>query len=129
MHSTSPENRLLVVDDEQAICFAIRNYFETQGYEVDSAQSIAEAESLLRDGCYTVLIADLNLTGGPNLDGLELIKYVRHHYPAIRILILSAYSLAEVGDAANELVADVFLHKPKPLAELAQVVSRLAGNQ
>ena len=55
--------RILVVDDEEPILFAIRDYFEPLGWQVDCAQELEEAEALLSHIRYTLLIADLRLSG------------------------------------------------------------------
>ena len=39
--------RLLVVDDEESICFSMSEYFSLQGYKVDTASELEEAEKLL----------------------------------------------------------------------------------
>ena len=39
--------RLLIVDDEESICFSMSEYFSLQGYKVDTASEIEEAEKLL----------------------------------------------------------------------------------
>jgi len=39
--------RLLVVDDEESICFSMSEYFSLQGYKVDTAQELEEAERLI----------------------------------------------------------------------------------
>ena len=42
-----PMPRLLVVDDEESICFSMSEYFSLQGYKVDTASEVEEAEKLL----------------------------------------------------------------------------------
>jgi DNA-binding response OmpR family regulator len=39
--------RLLVVDDEESICFSMSEYFSLHGFEVDTAREIDEAEKLV----------------------------------------------------------------------------------
>ena len=41
--------RLLVVDDEESICFSMSEYFSLHGYRVDTAQEFDEAEKLVED--------------------------------------------------------------------------------
>ena len=40
-------NKILIVDDEIPILFAMAEYLSSHNYQVDSAQEIAEAEELL----------------------------------------------------------------------------------
>ena len=61
--------RLLVIDDEDSIRFAMKEYFEVHGYRVDCAREAEEAEALLAHLRYDVVIADLQLSGILRLEG------------------------------------------------------------
>jgi len=117
--------RLLVVDDEESICFSMSEYFSLQGYKVDTAREVEEAERLIEATDYKVVIQDLRLGATRNPDGLEIIRMVRDQYPRTRIVVLTAYGSAEVEDEARRCGADAFLRKPKPLSQVAQVVQGL----
>ena len=120
-----PMPRLLVVDDEEAICFSMSEYFSLHGYKVDTAREMEEAEKLLDSSEYKVVIQDLRLSLTNNSDGLEMIRMIREHNPQTRIIVLTAYGSAEVEDEARRSGADAFLRKPKPLSQVAQVVQGL----
>jgi DNA-binding NtrC family response regulator len=117
--------RLLVVDDEESICFSMCEYFSLQGYKVDTASELEEAEKLLDAADYKVVIQDLRLTMRSTHDGLDMIKLIREHNPQTRIIVLTAYGSAEIEDEARRCGADAFLRKPKPLSQVAQVVQGL----
>jgi DNA-binding NtrC family response regulator len=120
-------SRLLIVDDEEPILFALREYFSTLGYEVHCAREVEEAEALLAHVQYQVVMADLRLTKSHGAEGLEIIGAVRERCPWARIILLTAYGTAEVEAEARRRGADAFLYKPKPLSELARVIVSLAG--
>jgi DNA-binding NtrC family response regulator len=120
-----PLPRLLVVDDEESICFSMSEYFSLQGYNVDTACEVEEAEKLLGATSYRVVIQDLRLTMTNSHDGLDMIRMIREHNPQTRIIVLTAYGSAEVEDEARRCGADAFLRKPKPLSQVAQVVQGL----
>ena len=118
--------RLLVVDDEESICFSMSEYFSLHGYRVDTARELEEAEKLIESTEYKVVIQDLRLTTTTrNPDGLDIIKMIRDHNLQTRIVVLTAYGSAEVEDEARRCGADAFLRKPKPLSQVAQVVQGL----
>jgi len=117
--------RLLVVDDEESICFSMSEYFSLQGYKVDTASEVEEAEKLLDATDYKVVIQDLRLTMTSSHDGLDMIQLIREHNPQTRIVVLTAYGSAEIEDEARRRGADAFLRKPKPLSQVAQVVQGL----
>jgi DNA-binding NtrC family response regulator len=121
----TPLPRLLVVDDEESICFSMSEYFSLHGYKVDTASEIEEAEKLLGATNYKVVIQDLRLTMTNNHDGLDMIRLIHEHSPQTRIIVLTAYGSAEIEDEARRCGADAFLRKPKPLSQVAQVVQGL----
>jgi DNA-binding NtrC family response regulator len=117
--------RLLVVDDEESICFSMSEYFSLHGYKVDTASEMEEAEKLIEATDYKVVIQDLRLGATRNPDGLDIIKMIRDQNPQTRIIVLTAYGSAEMEDEARRCGADAFLRKPKPLSQVAQVVQGL----
>ena len=119
--------RLLIVDDEEPILFAMREYFASKGWGVDCAREPQEAEALLAAQSYTVAILDLRLSGTPGAEGLDLIATIRARSPQTRIILLTAYGSREIEAEARRRGADAFLHKPKPLAEVAKIASSLMG--
>jgi two-component system NtrC family response regulator len=123
--SETPIPRLLVVDDEESICFSMSEYFSLQGYKVDTASELEEAEKLLGATNYRVVIQYLRLSMTNSQDGLGMIKLIRAQNPQTRIVVLTAYGSAEVEDEARRCGADAFLRKPKPLSQVAQVVQGL----
>ena len=121
-------HKILVVDDEASICFAMSEYLNGLGYEVDCAQQVEEAESLLAQGCYSVIIADLRLMGVRDMGGIQIIRFARERCPGTKNIILTACASAEVEAAVHGYGVDAFLHKPKPLAEVAQIIFGLVGS-
>jgi DNA-binding NtrC family response regulator len=117
--------RLLVVDDEESICFSMSEYFSHYGYKVDTARDFEEAEKLIEATHYKALTQDLRLGVNRNPDGLELIRLVHGRSPETRIIVFTAYGSAEIEDEAIRCGADAFLRKPKPLSQVAQVVQGL----
>jgi DNA-binding NtrC family response regulator len=117
--------RMLIVDDEESICFSMSEYFGLQGYQVDTARDLEEAEQLIESGEYSVAILDLRLGVAHNADGLEIIKLLNDRRPETRVVVLTAYGSAEMEDEARHYGADAFLRKPKPLSQVAQVIQGL----
>ncbi len=117
--------RLLVVDDEESICFSMSEYFSLHGYKVDTARELDEAEKLIETTDYKVVIQDLRLGAARNPDGFDIIKQVHNRNPNTRIVVLTAYGSTDMEDEARRCGADAFLRKPKPLSQVAQVIQGL----
>jgi len=121
---STPRN-LLVVDDEESICFSMSEYFSQHGFKVDTAREKEEAEGLIKETEYRVIIQDLRLGVQRRSEGLEIIKLVHERNPNTRIVVLTAYGSPEAEEEARNAGADAFLRKPKPLSQVAQVVQGL----
>lgn len=117
--------RLLIVDDEESICFSMSEYFSLHGYDVDTARETEEVEKLLESTDYKVVVQDLRLDKHGNTEGLDMIRMIRAQNPQTRIIVLTAYGSAEMEEEARRCGADAFLRKPKPLSQVAQVVQGL----
>jgi DNA-binding response OmpR family regulator len=117
--------RLLVVDDEAAIRFALVEYFRGSGWTVDSASEKEEAEALLACTAYSVVIADLRLTGIHGVEGLDIVQWSRHLRPETRVVLLTGNATPEIEAEARRRGADAFLQKPLPLQKLEAIVDTL----
>jgi DNA-binding response OmpR family regulator len=118
-------HRILIIDDERPILFALREYFSLRGYEVDCARESAEAERLLGSSRYAVVIVDLRLSGADSTEGLQLIQSARQRCRETRILLLTAYGSPATEQEARRHGADQVLHKPMPLPDIAEVVAKI----
>jgi DNA-binding response OmpR family regulator len=122
---TASRGQLLIVDDESAIRFALADFFRAAGWSVDCAAEKEEAEALLANGEYDVVIADLRLTGISGVEGLDIIQWARHLRPETRIVLLTGNGTPEIEAESRRRGADAFLSKPLPLPELEKVVAGL----
>jgi two-component system, NtrC family, response regulator PilR len=120
------KNRILVVDDDQQLASAYREFLSGLGYHVDSAGEIEEAETLLTHFPYSIVITDLRLSR-LNFGGLDLVKFIRDTALPSRVVVLTAYGWPELKAEASNQGVDVFLRKPMRLSDLAKTVEMLSG--
>jgi two-component system response regulator BasR len=123
-------NRILVVDDEPAIRFALRQYFSQRGFAVDCAGTATEARALIAFNEYVIAILDLHLTGrsGP-IEGVDLAAQLRRYAPETGIIILTGSSTAETEQRVAEMGVHSFLRKPARLAQVAEVALGLVRDR
>jgi len=114
---------MLVVDDEEAILFALTAYFTPFGFAVDSAREQEEAEALLTKVDYDVVIVDLRLSGTTGCEGFDLVRYARTRSASVLTVLLTAHGTPDIDGEARRMGADVVLHKPHPMPALARLVS------
>jgi DNA-binding NtrC family response regulator len=119
------EERILIVDDEELIVLAMRKYFEGLGYVVDAAYELEEAQALLANRRYDLVIADLRLTGIGGVEGLQIVSDIHQRSSDTRVILLSAYGTPEIERESYNRGADAFLHKPKSMMEIANVAVNL----
>jgi DNA-binding response OmpR family regulator len=87
----SLQHRLLIVDDEEAILFAMGDFLVRSGYQVDRANSRQEAERLLAGEPYALAIVDLRLGATEPRGGLDLLRRIRESSPRTQTILLTAY--------------------------------------
>ena len=119
--------RLLIIDDEETILFSLTRYFSRLHYRVDTARELEEAEALVTYTSYDLVIADLSLTAGGSTEGLEILRFLRQHSPATRVILLTAYGTPVIESEATRRGADAFLQKPQRLSDIARVAGQLLG--
>lgn len=117
--------RILIVDDEELIVLAMQRYFRGLGYVVDSALELEEAQAMLANYAYDLVITDLRMTGIGGVEGLQIIADIHQRFPNTRVILLSAYGTPEIEREAYQRGADAFLHKPKAMMDIATVALQL----
>ena len=103
------EASILIIDDEVDFCFLLGNKLKKRNYKVNFAHSLSEGFEKLSTIKPSILFLDLNLPDGSGLDAIEKVK---SQYPAIKIIIISAYDSSIERSLAREARADVFFGKP-----------------
>lgn len=123
------DREILIVDDEEPIRLALREYLIHQGLAVTCAGEVEEAKALLGAHQYSVAIVDLRLSGSCSFEGLEVLSSIREKSPDTRTVLLSAHISPEAEKTASSLGVDVVLHKPTPLSGVADIVFELISHQ
>ncbi|BDU71998.1 sigma-54-dependent transcriptional regulator [Mesoterricola silvestris] len=118
--------KILVVDDESAVRFALRDYLEFHGFAVDEASACAEAEARYRKDVYDAVTLDYALPDGNALDLLPRLKAIDAGVP---IVLITAQGSIELAVRSIQLGAEQFLVKPVDLAALQVVLERVLENQ
>jgi two-component system response regulator MprA len=107
--------RILVVDDDLAVCRSIDRALRLEGYEVDTVASGGEALEGVASNSPDALVLDLQL---PDLDGLAVCRRIREAGDDIPILMLTARHGIDDRVQGLDAGADDYLVKPFALEEL-----------
>jgi len=83
------KRRILLVDDELAILLTLRAILEMNGFEVDTAASVREAERKMKSGAYEMVISDMRMES--DTAGYDVIRTARQQPYDPATAILTAY--------------------------------------
>jgi CheY-like chemotaxis protein len=111
-----PLPRVLIVDDEENQRRTLLIGLKLDGFEVSVASSSSEAlRRLAASPPIELAMIDLMM---PGLNGLELARQIRRMYPAVRVVLSSAYHLSARQVERADCGAIGFVPKPYQLDEL-----------
>ena len=111
---------VLVVDDEQSLRQLLGLFFRKEGFEVDTAASLADAERAIEANAYDLVLTDLRLAE-PD-DGLKVLRAAVQKNPWTQVIVLTAYGTVETAKEAMKYGAYDYLAKPFDNAELRKIV-------
>jgi DNA-binding NtrC family response regulator len=116
--------RVLVVDDNTQICEATERILKERGYLVTTCSDSRRVIELLRHEPHACVLLDICM---PDLEGTELLPIIKHSFPALPVIAVSAYNRADSGYYIS-LGAFEFLPKPfDPPLLLASVERAIGG--
>lgn len=117
--------RVLVVEDEMLIRFAVSDELRAAGYDVIEAFNGDEALAILRTGVrIDLIVSDVRMPG--SLDGMGLLAIVREDFPGVPVIIASGHldpAVASAGGACHFVAKPYSLHMIKSAVqtELARI--------
>jgi DNA-binding NtrC family response regulator len=114
--------RILIVDDDKAICDYMQTLLEKDGFVVKTLSDPTLVEDEVRIGDYHVMILDLMM---PKLDGIEVLKRVRAVDSDIAVVIFTAHPNLDSAVASMKLDAVDYLKKPFNVDEFRDVLARV----
>ncbi len=118
-----PQGKVLVVDDELSMREFLEILLENQGYDVTIANGGTDAVAKLNasDTTYDLVLTDLKM---PQVDGIQLLEFVKKKHPATDVILMTAFSTTENAIKAMKLGAFDYLTKPFKVDEVSVVVQR-----
>lgn len=120
--------RVLVLDDEDAICALVQCALEPLGYEVISALDADSAIQLYEDAFkrgerFDVVISDLTIPGG--MGGQEAVRRMKEIDPAVRAIVSSGYAMDPVMSKFRDHGFCAMIAKPYEIDALGRVVAEV----
>ena len=109
MKDIGPDNSLLLVDDDEPFLKRLARAMEKRGFDVQTADTVAEGRALAdtRPPAYAVI--DLRLEDG---NGLDVVETIRDRRADSRVVVLTGYGAIATAVAAVKIGATDYLSKP-----------------
>jgi CheY-like chemotaxis protein len=120
--------RVLVVEDEDAIRKLLELFLKKEGYLVDVKRDLAAAMEAVDANEYDIMLVDKNMPGvGGNLEGgIDFLKYLHSRSTSSSVIMMTGNPTVESAEEAFSLGALDYIHKPFSLIELAQKIKKLS---
>ena len=112
--------RILVVDDEPALCRAYRRHLERAGYAVEIAHDGTTAIAMFERGGFDAVLTDIAM---PEMDGMTLLRRIRRANEDVPVVLATGGPTVETAIAALDHGALKYLVKPVDSVELIGVMS------
>jgi len=117
-------NKILVVDDEEALRTVLSSELESEGYLVQAAADGESAMKILGDQEFNLVLLDIKM---PNVDGFEVLKFVKQKHPLTKVIMLTGFADLKNAIESKKLGAEDFVSKPYDLVDLLTTVERVLG--
>jgi CheY-like chemotaxis protein len=120
--------RLLVMDDDEALRILFKAVLTQLGYDVQTAGDGAEAVALFETTkatgrAFDAVLLDLTVTGG--MGGVEAAAKLKELDPSLKLIVSSGYSDAPVMSHFAEYGFDAVILKPWTVKEMSDVLRRV----
>ena len=107
--------KLLLVEDDDALRFIVKDNLERNNYKVDTANNGESAIKLFEKNSYNLIILDIML---PKIDGFKVAEHIRRTDEHTPIIFLTARSMTEDKITGLTIGGDDYISKPFSLEEL-----------
>jgi DNA-binding NtrC family response regulator len=113
--------RLLVVEDDEASCFAYERFLVNAGFEAKMSMTLAEASRIVEAESFDAVILDLRLPDGNSLQWLPRLKKIHPHTP---VIVITGMNDIPTAVQATKNGAENFLTKPIEMPELRATLNK-----
>ena len=124
--SMSESPLVLIVDDDAAVCWALRQVLEQAEYRVAVAADAAAGRRAVRKLAPDLVLTDIRM---PGASGLDLLADLRIQHPHVPVVVMTAHGTMETAIEAVGRGAFDYLPKPLDLDRTLDVVRRGLGEQ
>jgi CheY-like chemotaxis protein len=119
--STKVGATVLIVEDDDAMRAMLRDALEREGYEVIERPDGDSLAILLEGEPCDAVVLDKEMPGGPN--GLDLLAFLRTRFPALPVILVTAFGGPDIAREARLRGAHTYLEKPFRVAAILDTLA------
>jgi len=116
------KKRILVVEDDAEMRSLLKDFFEEDGFEIDSVSNGSEAFRKIAREPFDLIITDIRM---PGLTGLDILPGIKKLQPEVSIIVITAFGSEEVRRKAFDRGATAYLEKPILFNKLRTLVHEM----
>ena len=109
------DRSLLLVDDDEPFLKRLAKAMEKRGFEVETAESVAQGTAIATARPPAFAVVDLRLEDG---NGLDVVEVLRERRPDCRVVVLTGYGAIATAVAAVKIGATDYLSKPADATDI-----------
>lgn len=118
--------KILLVEDDLTYSRIVKNFLSKNGFSVDATSKVKEAQQLIKNTRYDLIIADFRLPDGT---GMELLQWSKAYFPDTNVILITHYSDIRIAIKAMKLGAFEYITKPINPDELLATVKESFGKK
>jgi DNA-binding NtrC family response regulator len=120
------KKNVLIVDDESSFLLSLAEGLNTYSHRVNAlcAENGRKAIEALQMFRVELLVTDITM---PEMDGVELLEYVKKYFPEIPVIIITALDAPQVEARLHDMPVAAIMEKPLDFQELADRILRELG--
>ena len=117
---------VLVIDDDEKICWAFKQFLTDEGHRPIIANNAEEGLRKIQSETPDIILLDVRL---PGMNGLEALKQIKVLQPEAIVIVMTAYDSVEMTIQAMQLHAFDFIPKPIDLDQVKSIIDRVSQMQ
>jgi len=119
--------KLLIVDDEEDLAQALKDYFEMKGFAVTVIVKGEEALAWLKQESPEVVLLDVLLKG--KMNGIDVLRQIRAESPRLKIIMLTGSDIKTYEKEAGDLGVSRYIRKPITVSRLYENIKEVLAEK
>lgn len=101
---------ILILDDDKTTCLMLKSWFVKEGYYVETATDVEEAQQIVKKYAIDLILSDIHM---PGMDGFSFLSWVKRYDSAIMIIMMTGFS--DVSTAVESIKSGAVDYVEKPI--------------